>query len=42
LLGEPLGWRELAALTLICAALFMVLVGPEGIKTINRAWRKTS
>ena len=42
LLGEPLGWREMTALALICASLFMVLVGREGLETINRAWRKTS
>jgi drug/metabolite transporter (DMT)-like permease len=40
LLGEPLGWRELAALALICAALFLVLVGREGIEAIGRVWRK--
>ena len=42
LLGEPLGWRELAALALICAALFLVLVGRDGIAAIRRVWQKAS
>ncbi len=39
LIGEPLGWRELAALVLISAALFLVLVGKEGIEAAREVWR---
>ena len=40
LLGEPLGWRELAALTLVSAGLFLVLVGREGINTARAMLRR--
>ena len=29
LLGEPVGWREIAALALVCSAIFMVLILPK-------------
>jgi len=35
-LGEPISWREIAALVLVTAALSMVLIGGEGWKTIRR------
>ena len=40
LLGEPLGWRELVALTLVSAGLFLVLVGREGIEAARAMWRR--
>ena len=40
LLGEPLGWRELAALSLVSAGLFLVLVGREGVKAALGMWRQ--
>jgi drug/metabolite transporter (DMT)-like permease len=36
LIGETLGWRELAALALVCSALAIVLVGREGWSTLRR------
>ncbi len=29
LLGEPVGWREIVALLLVCSAIFMVLILPR-------------
>ena len=29
ILGEPVGWREIAALVLVCSAIFMVLILPR-------------
>ncbi|MEO1161844.1 MAG: DMT family transporter, partial [Pseudomonadota bacterium] len=29
LLGEPVGWREITALVLVCSAIFMVLILPK-------------
>lgn len=37
LIGEPLGWRELVALLLVCSALAMVLVGRDGLAALRRA-----
>lgn len=28
-LGEPVAWREIAALVLVCSAFFMVLILPR-------------
>ncbi len=39
LIGEALGWRELAALVMISAALFLVLVGRDGMETLRAIWR---
>ena len=37
LLGEVIGWREGAALILVLAALFLVLVGHNGLQAVKRA-----
>lgn len=39
LLGEPIGWREVTALALVLAALFLVLVGRDGAHAILRVFR---
>ncbi len=36
LLGEPVGWRELSALALVLTAMFLVLVGREGLAAFRR------
>jgi drug/metabolite transporter (DMT)-like permease len=38
LLGEPIGWRELTALALVLVALFLVLVGREGLRALARVF----
>jgi drug/metabolite transporter (DMT)-like permease len=42
LLGEPIGWREVTALGLVLAALFLVLVGRDGIRALVRLFRLRS
>lgn len=37
LLGEVIGWREIVALLLVLAALFLVLVGRDGMQAIKRS-----
>ena len=39
LLGEVVGWRELAALALVSAALAIVLVGRPGWRALKRIGR---
>lgn len=40
LLGEVIGWREIAALLLVLAALFLVLVGHDGLAALKRTLRR--
>lgn len=40
LLGEVIGWREIAALLLVMAALFLVLVGCDGLAALRENIRR--
>ena len=39
LLGEPVGWREVTALGLVLCAMFLVLIGREGLRAMARVFR---